>query len=160
MARPAELAVALSLAAVVASCAPKLELPAGAQVTCASTSQCPSNLVCHSGYCVDAAKVDTVPPDLAAPPAVTPAVGRAGASFTVTVTSTKDLLRPPTLVLGLDTPVEVACAPVSGRTSGGRKSSRSTPASRFTTSLKDVSSSFTSKETAPPAPPFSVPVAT
>ena len=108
--------VAALLALIGASCSPKLDIPQGAQLTCASSSECPSNLICHSGYCVDASKVDTVPPDLAAQPIVSPAVGTAGATFTVSITSTKDLAQPPTLELGLDVPVAVPCAPVSGRT--------------------------------------------
>lgn len=108
--------VAGALAALLgASCSPKLEIPQGAQVSCSDSSQCPSGLICHSGYCMDPGRVDTVPPDLAAPPVVTPGVGRAGTSFSVAITSTKDLLQPPTLILGLDTPIEVPCALVSGR---------------------------------------------
>lgn len=103
-------------AALVASCSPKLDIPQGAKVTCADASQCPSGLICHSGYCMDPARVDTVPPDLAVLPLVSPSVGKAGTAFTVTVTSTKDLLQAPALVLGLDAPVEVPCALVSGRT--------------------------------------------
>lgn len=112
LSRPA----AVLLAMVGASCSPKLEIPQAAQLTCAASSECPSNLICHSGYCVSASNIDTVPPDLASPPIVTPAVGKAGATFTVSITSTKDLAQPPTLELGLDVPVAVGCAPVSGRT--------------------------------------------
>ena len=116
MRRDVRWALAGALAGLVASCSPTLEVPPGAKISCGSSSQCPSGLICHSGFCMDPARVDTVPPDLAVPPAVTPAIGRAGTPFTVAVTSTKDLLQPPTLVLGLDAPVEVACALVSART--------------------------------------------
>jgi hypothetical protein len=103
------------LAALAVSCSPKLDVPQGAKVSCGDSSQCPSGLICHSGFCMDAGRVDTVPPDLAGVPAVSPGVGRAGTTFSVGVTSTKDLLEAPTLVLGLDVPVEVPCALVSGR---------------------------------------------
>ncbi len=103
------------LLAAIAACTPRLEIPAGARVSCTDNGQCPAGRICHSGFCVDAGSVDTVPPDLAAPPVVTPAIGKAGASFVVAVTSTKNLLQPPSLVLGLDVPVEVTCVLASGR---------------------------------------------
>lgn len=115
MNRSFALAALGGLIAVVAACSPKLDIPAGAKVSCTDNSQCPNGRICHAGFCIDAGSVDTVPPDLAAPPVVTPAIGKAGTSFAVAVTSTKDLLQPPTLILGLDLPVEVTCVLVSGR---------------------------------------------
>jgi Galactose oxidase, central domain len=115
MSRAIAFAALSGFLAAIAACTPKLEIPAGSKVSCADNGQCPAGRICHSGYCVDPGSVDTVPPDLAAPPVVTPSIGKAGATFVVAVTSTKNLLQPPSLVLGLDVPVEVTCVLASGR---------------------------------------------
>ena len=77
-------------AAVLAvACSPKLEVPPGARLSCTAAAECPSGQACHAGFCVDPAKVDTVPPDLAAAPVVSPSLGRAGTTFTVGLTVTE-----------------------------------------------------------------------
>lgn len=99
--------------AAIAGCAPKFDVPPAARLSCAASSECPSGLICHGGRCVDAARADTVPPDLASAPTVEPPLGRAGTAFSIELTSSEDLAEPPTLVLGLDAPVEVRCSPSS-----------------------------------------------
>jgi hypothetical protein len=107
--------LAALVSALAVACSPRLDVPPGAKISCGGTGECPSGLICHGGHCLDPARVDTVPPDLEGVPTVAPSVGRAGTAFTVGITSTKDLLQAPTLVLGLDAPVEVPCTLVAGR---------------------------------------------
>jgi hypothetical protein len=101
---PAVLAVAL------AACSGKVgDLPAGAQVSCTSSSECPSGTVCQPllKRCVPAASGDRQPPGIVAGTAhVSPAVAGAGAIVTVTFEVDEDLAADPVVrYAGADAPL-------------------------------------------------------
>jgi hypothetical protein len=91
------------------SCAFDAALPSDARVRCVDISGCPSGLVCRSGYCIDPSMIDLVGPDLAQPPAIDPARGRAGTRFTIGLVATKPLVEPPELTLRLTPAVVLTC---------------------------------------------------
>src|SRR6185503_1269335 len=88
----------------LAGCEVGVELPAGAQISCASTADCPSAMICHNGLCAAADALDIKPPDLVGPPSVTPAVGTAGTTFSIEFETTAPLLEPARITLGLVPP--------------------------------------------------------
>jgi hypothetical protein len=109
------LLVALALLSTLAACKVDLSMPGGARVACTDASECPQGLICHAGLCQSAAGLDTVPPDLAQPPAITVtpataagshALGRADSEFTITLAVTETLANAPEVTLQL-TPVAV-----------------------------------------------------
>src|SRR6266850_3968498 len=91
------------------ACNYSVTIPADAQISCGSASECPPGYVCKLGACRGAETIDTKPPDLAAAPEVFPMVGRSGATFTVKLKSNEELLEPPRVTLGLDPPVRLGC---------------------------------------------------
>jgi len=103
--RTAALALAL-----LGACSTRLEVPAGAVITCSSTADCPAGRVCGGrGRCIDGDDID--PPGLVGnAAAVSPARGRAGTAFTIRLEATEPLEAPPRAILGLAPLVELACA--------------------------------------------------
>jgi hypothetical protein len=90
-------------------CGTEVKIPADALIGCTTVADCPSGRLCHQGLCVRPEGIDTTPPDLAAAPAVSPAVGRVGLTFTVDLTPTEPLLESPEVVLSLVPPVTAPC---------------------------------------------------
>jgi hypothetical protein len=95
---------------LVSSCAFDDTVPPQAQVRCSDPSECPNGQVCRVGFCIEPQDIDVVSPDLAKPAAVTPAVGRAGTRFTVSLVATKPLSVAPRLTLRLSQPTPVDCS--------------------------------------------------
>jgi len=103
------LAAAAALSLACAACSPGLEVPAGAVITCSTTADCPAGRICSArGRCTDADDVE--PPGLVGNAAVvTPARGKAGTAFTVTLEATEPLEAAPRAILGLSPLVELEC---------------------------------------------------
>jgi hypothetical protein len=111
---PRAASAALAAALALAACRPSLELPAGADVSCRSTADCPTGRVCQLDRCQDPSNLDTTPPDLVGAVTVDPPRGRAGTTFTVRLEATEALATEPRVSLGLAPPVDLACASGGG----------------------------------------------
>ncbi|HMA18513.1 MAG TPA: hypothetical protein VKS03_08750, partial [Thermoanaerobaculia bacterium] len=112
----------LAAAAVLAvGCSSSVPIPDGAQLTCATASDCPSGYLCHNGTCATAGAIDTTPPDLvsvtvspAAPWDSTAGFGKAGTTFAIDLVATEPLLEPPKVTIGTVPQVTVSCARTGG----------------------------------------------
>jgi hypothetical protein len=97
------------------ACKGAMDVPAGAQLTCGSASDCPGGLICNRGHCANPNSIDTTPPDLVAGSlVVAPARIRAGQSFTVSFQATEPLAAAPVVSLALAPPVGLDCASAGG----------------------------------------------
>ena len=69
----------------IAACSLQLDVPSGARVSCERDSVCPGNLVCHpvAKLCLDASR--STPATVTAEATLSPEMGRAGTTFTLTV---------------------------------------------------------------------------
>ncbi|MFT3913636.1 MAG: hypothetical protein QM704_05895 [Anaeromyxobacteraceae bacterium] len=87
------------LCCLLGACSPSLEVPAGARVSCATSSDCPSGFTCRAalGQCVAADNGDATAPALAGEPAVSPGVVRRDGRVTVTFDVTEALGAAPTV---------------------------------------------------------------
>lgn len=104
---------ALGFVVLLASCSFDGSAPPNARIRCEASSECPSGLVCRTGFCIDPTTLDLTSADLAEPPMVAPARGRAGAVFNISLVTTRPLIEEPEITLRFEEPVVVRCTPGS-----------------------------------------------
>jgi hypothetical protein len=95
-------AALLGLAFTTAGCVSDLSLPNDPKLICAADADCPNGLKCNSGHvCVPSSFVSQPAPDLQTTPAVTPAAGKSGTTFSIKVLATQPMRGGPTVTLHL-----------------------------------------------------------
>ena len=96
--------VSAIVTALASGCTPSLRVTADANIACASNADCPAPWVCRTavGRCVDPARSDHPPPELVSTPLIEPSRGRAGTTFSATVTFVAPLGADPVLVASDD----------------------------------------------------------
>ena len=96
---PTRLQVQLAalLSSLLAGCSPSLEVPAGAKVSCVTSSDCPSGFTCRAalGQCVASDNGDATAPSLVGVPTVSPAVVRKDGVVSVAFEVTEALVSAP-----------------------------------------------------------------